>query len=101
MALETQVNGWLTLRFGANKAAFHTVKVEGHTGAGTTKANETITLKDSPFGMAAGAGVKAGSLKFDAVLASNFYNDPFGTVLQGTQSRYGAPFTKVSATYNW
>jgi len=101
MALETQVNGWLTLRFGANKVAFHTVKVDGHDGTGNAKVSDVLTLHDSPFGMAAGAGVKAGSLKFDAVLASNFYNDPFGTVLQGTQSRYGAPFTKVSATYNW
>lgn len=101
MALETQVNGWLTLRFGANKVAFHTVKVDGHNGTGTAKVADVLTLRDSPFGMAAGAGVKLGSLKFDAVLTNNFYNDPFGTVLQADNSNFGSPFTKVSATYNW
>lgn len=101
MALETQVNGWLTLRFGANKGVMHTLKIEGHNGAGGTAQSETITIHDSPFSMATGAGVKLGSLKFDAVLTTGFYNDPFSTLTTGDNSNYGSPFTKVSATYNW
>lgn len=105
MALETQVNSWLTLRFGVNKAAWRSVKVEGYTdevvaGVYTTH-TETLTLKDSPFAMATGAGVKLGSLKFDAVLASGFFNDPFSDLLGGNNSTTSTPFTKVSATYNW
>jgi hypothetical protein len=101
MALETQVNSWLTLRFGANKAAWRNAKVEGYTGAGTTHTAQTLTLKDSPFAMATGAGVKLGSLKFDAVLASSFFNDPFSDLINGRNNGSTTPFTKVTATYNW
>ena len=103
MALETQVNSWLTLRFGANKVAFRSVKIDGKSGFGANKQGDVLTLKDSPFGMAAGAGVKMGSLKFDAVLTGGFFNDPFGDLIQGSNSNANTngPFTKVSATYSW
>lgn len=101
MALETQVNSWLTLRFGANKGVFHTYKVEGRAGTG----GKTVTLKDSPFAMNVGAGVKVGSLMFDAVLDNLFYNNPAAQFLnsgdggQFWNSSY--VFQKVSATYTW
>jgi hypothetical protein len=101
MALETQVNNWLTLRFGANKTAWHTLKYEGYTGAGTTHVDETRTWKDSPFTMSTGACVKLGSLKFDTVLADGFFNNPIGDLMAGENSTTDAPFAKVSATYNW
>lgn len=105
MALETPVNNWLTLRVGANKTLFRTVKVEGTTGAGAGKVNETLTYKDSPFSMNAGAGVKVGSLRFDAVLDANFFTNPVAQVLGNQNANYsgnsGTVFSKVSMTYNW
>lgn len=100
MALETQVNSWLTLRFGANKGVFHTYKVEGRSGV----AGKTITLKDSPFSMNLGAGVKVGSLQFDAVLDNFFYNNPAAQFLGNNNSNFfnnEYVFQKVSATYTW
>jgi len=102
MSLETQVNSWLTLRFGANKGAWHSVKIEGTTGGGATK--ETLTYKDSPFVMNTGAGVKMGSLMFDAVLDGLFYQNPFAQLIGSNNAGFangGGVFTKVSATYNW
>lgn len=102
MALETQVNHWLTLRFGANKAVMHTLKVEGNNAAFTP--SQTLTIKDSPFGMNIGAGVKVGSLMFDAVLDNRFYLNPVAQVMGNVNAGYqGGPrtFTKVSATYSW
>lgn len=105
MALETQVNSWLTLRFGANKGAFHSSKIEGRN-AGSEQP-ETITLKDSPFGMSLGASVKAGALTFDAVLDNMFYNDPLAQLVGGTSAANSGfsgnhvAFQKVSATYAW
>ncbi len=101
MALETQVNSWLTLRMGANKGAWRNVKVDGHSGVGTGSVSDVLTLKDSPFGMAMGAGVKLGTLKFDAVLANGFFNNPFSDLVGGNTSGTRTPFTKVSATYAW
>ncbi len=101
MALETQVNSWLALRMGATKAVFHTTKLEAYNGSGLTRTKQTITLKDSPFEMNAGATVKLGSLKFDTVLASGFFNNPFGDLLGGSNSTTSSPFAKVSATYTW
>jgi hypothetical protein len=100
MSLESQVNSWLTLRFGANKAAIHTYKVKDN----LTGNNQTLTLKDSPFNMAIGASVKAGALTFDAVLDDNFYNNPIAQTMGSDNANYwwdNTAFNKVSVTYTW
>lgn len=100
MSLESQVNSWLTLRFGANKAVAHTYEVTDNL-AGNS---QTLTLKDSPFNMAIGASVKAGALTFDAVMDDNFYNNPIAQLMGGTNANYwwnDTAFNKVSVTYTW
>jgi hypothetical protein len=101
MALETQVNSWLTIRMGANKSVMRTVKVEGTTIVGNNA--ETLTYKDSPFLMNTGAGVKVGNLMFDVVLDKYFFLNPIAQ-LQGNARAYSlgsGAFAKVSGTYTW
>jgi hypothetical protein len=88
-ALETHVNNWLTLRFGANKGAFQNLKIEDKVTGETTKQSL------SSFTMNLGAGVKVGSLQFDALLAPNFFQN-LGWVGSGVAGSY---FPKVTATY--
>lgn len=88
-ALETHVNNWLTLRFGANKGAFSHVKAEDKT------TGETINLSYSNFSMNIGTGVKVGQLQLDAVLANNF-PQTLGWIGSGQAGQY---FPKVTATY--
>jgi len=90
-ALETHVNNWLTLRFGANKGAFQHIKVEDKTPGAT----ETQNLSFSSFAMNIGAGVKVGQLQLDAVLANNFPQN-MGWLGSGVAQTY---FPKVTATY--
>jgi hypothetical protein len=93
MALETHVNSWLTLRFGAQNAIMYSLKNE--TGAPTV----TTTIKDHVFTYNMGAGVKLGSLMLDGTLASGFWNNPVSAVWNnglGTD-----PFPRVSATYSF
>jgi hypothetical protein len=89
-ALETHVNSWLTLRFGANKSVYENLKIEDRAASTTAK------VKASPFSMSIGAGVKLGTLQLDAVL-----NDTFPQTLGGFFSN--APnyvaFNRVTATY--
>jgi len=89
-ALETHVNSWLTLRFGANHGAWRRVKVEDRVNG---KSAEVTT---SPFSMSLGSGVKLGTLQLDAVL-----NDSFPQTLGGffSQQNGYVSFAKVSATY--
>jgi hypothetical protein len=90
-ALETHVNNWLTLRFGANKGMFQKIKVEDQGRQRTVEANF------ADFNMNLGAGVKLGTLQLDAVLnnlfpqtlGGFFSNDPGGFI----------SFPKVTATY--
>lgn len=89
-ALETHVNNWLTLRFGARKGAYDKVKFEP-TGGG----NAEIT--SSPFQMNIGAGVKLGTLQLDAILANNF-PQTLGWIGSGEAGTY---FPKVTATYSF
>lgn len=93
MALETHVNNWLTLRFGANKGAFESLKIENK----TTGANATRTFTSSSFNMNMGAGVKVGTLQFDALMAQNFFQN-VGWVGSGVPQTY---FPKVTATYSF
>jgi len=93
MALETHVNSWLTLRFGAQNAVLYSLKNE--TGAPVV----TTTIKQHVFDFSMGAGVKLGSLMLDATLANDFWNNPVGAVFNnglGTN-----PFPRVSATYSF
>ncbi len=89
-ALETHVNSWLTLRFGANKAAWRNAKVQGLPG--------TVKLNDSPFVMNLGAGVKVGTLMVDAVVNDDFpHNLPYFVSGNSTPN----VFPKVTATYTF
>ncbi len=91
-ALETHVNNWLTLRFGANKGAWQTLKVDDLTAG----ADQEVNVDYSPFSMSLGAGVKLGTLQLDAVL-----NDQFPQTLGGFFSQIPnfVSFPKVTATY--
>jgi hypothetical protein len=92
-ALETHVNTWLTLRFGANKGVFHTTKFEDSIAPSTS-----VKLKDSPFDMMLGVGMKFGSLQLDGVLNPTFpQNMPY--LVSGNQT--DPMFGKVSATYSF
>ncbi|HET9327213.1 MAG TPA: hypothetical protein VFQ05_10595 [Candidatus Eisenbacteria bacterium] len=89
-ALETHVNSWLTLRFGANKGVWHSTEFEDE---GTPT---TLTIHDSPFSMSLGAGVKIGSLQFDAIVNDAFPHNGFNFISGATTSPV---FPKVTATY--
>jgi hypothetical protein len=89
-ALETHVNSWLTLRFGANKGAWYTIEDQNST------VPNNIKFKGSDFNMHLGAGVKVGNLQLDAILADDFPNNlPY--FISGNQT--SDMFTKVTATY--
>lgn len=98
-ALETHVNSWLTIRFGANKGAWHTYKVTDKT------RTQTLTVNDSPFSMNIGAGVKLGGLQLDALLDNLFPHNPAAQFLGGsssvTSNGTGVAFPKVTATYSF
>ena len=91
-ALETHVNNWLTLRFGANKMAWHHAKVEDNTVPGT------FEFSNSPFNMSIGAGIKVGTLQFDAVVNDAF---PQNGLYLFSGSPTATMFPKVSATYSF
>jgi hypothetical protein len=86
-ALETHVNPWLTLRFGANKGVVHSVKSE--------TATDSDKISDSPFAMSLGAGVKVGTLQLDGLM-NNAFPHTLGYLTSGVPT---VLFTKVSATY--
>ena len=89
--IETHVNSWLTLRFGAQNAVLYSFKNE--TGTVTT------TVKAHVFSYNMGAGVKLSSLMLDATLAPGFWNNPVSGVWNNGLG--GAPFPRVSATYSF
>ena len=99
-ALETHVNSWLTLRFGANSGAFtHTKYEEKAAGTGAGGALRKQEISSSPFNMELGAGVKVGTLQFDALVAQNFYQN-LGWIGSGNPQP-GGYFPKVTATYSF
>jgi hypothetical protein len=88
-ALETHVNSWLTLRFGANKGAWEKVKVEVPSG-------DKLEITSSSFSMNLGAGLKFGNLQLDAILDNSFPNNlPYFISGDTTNDM----FAKVTATY--
>jgi spore coat protein U-like protein len=91
-ALETHVNNWLSLRFGANKGAWHTIKVEDKSTPGS------YTIHNSPFSMSLGAGVKLGSLQLDAIMNDAFPQNGLNFISGQTTSPL---FPKVTATYSF
>jgi hypothetical protein len=93
MGLETHVNSWLTLRFGAQNAVLYSLKNE--TGSPVV----TTTVKQHVFSYNMGAGVKLASLMLDATLAPGFWNNPVSGVWNNGLG--GAPFPRVSATYSF
>jgi len=93
MAIETHVNSWLTLRFGAQNAVLYSAKSE--TGSPVV-AN---TIKQHVFTYNMGAGVKLASLMLDATLAPGFWNNPVSGLWNNGLG--GAPFPRVSATYSF
>src|SRR5207244_9763814 len=62
-ALETHVNNWLTLRWGASKGAYTKIEAEDRDAT-----PESIKANLSPFKMNIGAGAKVGTLQLDAVV---------------------------------
>jgi hypothetical protein len=89
-AMESHVNSWLTLRFGANKGAWHRVDIEDD----ATPAEQII--HDSPFIMAIGAGVKLGGVQLDAIVNDVFPHNGLNFISGNTTTPV---FPKVSATY--
>jgi hypothetical protein len=95
-ALETHVNSWLTLRFGASKAAHHKVKIELPNGDKVELRGTSLPNIVSTFDMNLGAGLKFGNLQLDAVLDSDFtHNLPYFISGNSTSDM----FAKVTATY--
>jgi hypothetical protein len=91
MGLETHVNSWLTLRFGAQNAMMYSRKADA--------VAASVTDKEMHFSYNMGAGVKAGSLQFDATLAPNFWNNP---VTNTFNNAFGpTAFPNVTATYSF
>lgn len=90
MALETHVNPWLTLRFGATQDAYAKMKGDVFDASNQNSNKETFTR----FNMELGCGVKVGGLQLDATMDPDFYN----TITQA--GSFSAPqFPKVTATY--
>jgi hypothetical protein len=88
-ALETHVNSWLTLRFGANKGAWEKTKIELSNG-------NKLELSASTFNMNLGAGLKFGNLQLDAILDNAFPNNLPYFISGDTTTDM---FAKVTATY--
>lgn len=94
MALETRVNPWLQLRFGAQEAVYYVVDSElgSPTPVPTTRVEHV-------FSFSTGAAVKAGALMFDATLTPQFFNNPVGAMFNNGLG--STPFARVSASYGF
>jgi len=92
--LESEVQPWLTLRFGARNAVLFTFK-----DAVTSGPLPSQTVKTHVFAYNAGATVKAGKFVFDATLAPNFYSAPVSGVLKNAFG--GQAFPQVSVSYGF
>ena len=106
LALETQLNPWLTFRAGAQNVMFYSYKQE----SGASQ----IESKGHEFTFNIGTSVKLGSLMLDATLDPAFLQNPFAQLMGGSSAYYwngysdratGFPsavaFPKVTATYSW
>jgi hypothetical protein len=95
-SLETHVNPWLTIRFGGRKGVFYSQK---YTDGNYTPAFEHKESM-SPFQFFTGAGVKLGTLQFDATMAQDFFHNP-ASYLTNSNNNYVPLFPKVTATYSF
>jgi hypothetical protein len=100
-SLESKVNSWLTLRFGGRKGMFYSTKHEYV----NSETEDAIEEKESwsPFQFFTGAGVKLGTLQFDATVAQDFFHNP-ATYVTGSpngENYYSSLFPKVTATYTF
>jgi hypothetical protein len=95
-ALETHVNPWLTIRMGARKGVFYTYKYKDGI------ASPEYSYKDSysPLIFNMGAGVKLGTLQFDATMAQDFFHNP-ASYINSSFNYYSPLFPKVTATYSF
>ncbi|MBI5170900.1 MAG: hypothetical protein HZA61_15530 [Candidatus Eisenbacteria bacterium] len=106
LALETQLNPWLSFRAGAQNVMFYSLTAE-------SGANQTET-KGHEFSFNLGTSVKLGSLMFDATLDPAFLQNPFAQLSGGQNAFYwggyadratgnagAVAFPKVTATYTW
>ena len=106
-ALETHVNSWLTLRFGAQQGAFYTYKYEEKhfDSDGVLTSHNKTTEHYSPFSMMLGAGFKFGNLQLDATVNPDFvHNGPYfitGETTGQSGESSGSMFPKVTATYSF
>ncbi len=115
-SLETHLNSWLTLRFGAQQGVFYSYKNEtkhfelnadGDVVPDPDYPTQTTTEKYSPFTMMLGAGFKFGNLQLDATVNPDFFhNGPY--FISGQTTGYdaydfdgNALFPKVTATYTF
>jgi hypothetical protein len=103
-SLETKLNSWLTLRFGGRKGMFYSNK---YVDSSTDPAYESKESW-SPFQFFTGAGVKLGTLQFDATLAQDFFQNPATYITAPTANTdysggnyYSPLFPKVTATYTF
>lgn len=95
-ALETHVNPWLTLRFGAQKGVFYNFKAEDQAVDPTSE----LTTYVSPFQFFLGTGVKLGTLQLDATLAQDFFHNPASYVTNESND-FSPLFPRVTATYSF
>ncbi len=96
-ALETHVNPWLTIRFGARKTMFYSNKFEDNN---TPRVANDTKENSSTFSFNTGAGIKVGTLQFDGVLAQDFFNNP-GSYLPTNSFSDFPLFPKITATYSF
>ena len=83
---------WITIRFGASKPVFSTLKFEDP--------DDEVTLSDSPFNFALGTGFHFGNVHVDAVWNQDytFSGGPLAT--SGFDSNV-YPFSRLSVTYRY
>lgn len=90
-SLETHVNSWLTLRFGAQKGAWHKTEFKDDAGP-------ELTVSDSPFSMSLGAGVKLGPLQLDGVLNDQIAQNGLYFISGSSNTPLAS---RVTATYSF
>ena len=96
-ALETHINPWLTLRMGANKGAWHSLKSENtDTPSIDGVQPQNLRIDDSPFNMTLGAGIKLGTLQLDAVLNDRIAQNGLYFISGSANTPLAS---KVTATY--
>jgi hypothetical protein len=92
-ALESSLWPWFTVRLGAGRPLFSTLKVEDKNATPSTE----VKTKDSPLQYSVGVGFHFAKMDVDAVVNQNFAFTG-GWFSSGNSE---TPFSKLSATYRW